>query len=408
MNIKYFSKIVIAQILNVAFPFAFVYLVLRESNTSTFAELEGILVLGYFGYLFVEFSFKVISPTIFKARKLTNERLSGFMSNLVVVRVLVAIVANLIVIGLVYFVNISNVSNYAFIHLFITAAIIDVSWLYLLKDRFHVVIIAALFKNATFLLSLLLLDQEVMIDYYIPILALIAVLQNFILMRVNSLFISLGRINWKKIVFLYKKSWRASVSDLSIAVYTYLDVYIAILLLPLVESGVYIFIRKMVKGLNGIIGQLPKIFLRTKYYKNTNNINNSSAGRYLYLGMAISFFVCFLLFYEYVAITVFNLSDPSNIMHIVAMIASITLLIGPLQNYILQYNLLPESPHFYLVSYLIGSSFFYIVIFLLYYEESLSTYNFMLTRVLVDVVILLTAVFFISRLNTNSQFRLRK
>ena len=356
---------------------------LGDENKNLFSEIELLVTLGVFCYLITEFSFGIVSVLIIKSDKLFKRKLDYINTNLIGLRIMLFGFSSIMFFILTVFLDFSVVKFWYVICLFILAAVFDVGWLYLLKDKFHAYFFNTVFlKNIIFFIFIFIFRDELNQFYLLGFVTIPLILNILVYLR-SQLVFKFRYLNLKFVYEIFTNGYQIVLSDVVISAYSYLDVYFVVLLLSPIDSVKYLVVRKIVKGLTSLLGQLPKILLKEKLSisKGTKNM------QFFFIVIVILFFVLYnslsSIFYDNILnVNSMNLNNLSFLF-------SFLIILGPIQNLYLQTVILKNGlKSVYLKSYTFGLFFFLSFIFIFYYFNILTLYKFALIRIMSDVVII--------------------
>jgi polysaccharide transporter, PST family len=382
MIARYFTKMVVIQLFNVITPFILMHLLLKNEGVKLFAELELLIALSFFGSLITEFSFSLVCPILNNSEKYSKRRLDYLNTNIMLLRSILFVVASLIIFVLINFLNITIVQNWYLIFILIMVSVVDVGWVYLVKDVYHKYFLHNIFLKNVLIISLIYYHKDELNKYYLIDFTMVKIFVNLIIYKMSQVKFKKILVSFSYIKLIFNTGFQIAITEFIKGAYSYLDVYFSAVLLTSQELPIYLIIRKLVKGASGLVANLPKIALRYSAF----NKQTFYEMKMLYVIIIIIFFLIFNFFSKYVY-TFLNVISYNQI-KLYSSIFSFMIIMGPLQNLFLQSVILrSEKKIIYIQSYLLGLLFFLISIFGLEYFSLMSILSFILIRVLLDGVI---------------------
>lgn len=395
---KYLSKIIFIQFLNLLFPFLFMKLLLKNLDPNFFSETELITSLGAFCFLIIEFSFSIVAVLLLKKKKLSIARINYVNTNIILLRFIIFLITSVFIFIVILLLNISIIKNWFYIFFFIFSSIFDLGWFYVLKNKYHIYFFNSVFLKNFIILIFIYLFIDNIKSYYILFFSLIPLLVNIVLIFVNRLFIKFKYFSPIFIRVITSKGLKLTISDVVIASYSYLDVFFVAFFTDPLSTTKYLIVRKLVKGITSLVGQLPKVILKQKIGESSLLVRRSYL---IYIMILLVFFLGFNFFSKILYEYFFKVSDLN--LFWVSFLFSFTIFFGPLQNLYLQTKiLLVNNSIIYMYSYIFGLFSFVFIITLLYLVGMLNIYSFVLVRVLSDLLIIFFSYFNL-KLNESSK-----
>lgn len=313
-------------------------------------------------------------------------------------RFIIFLIISLFILIFIFLLNISTIKNWFYIYFFILSSVFDLGWFYVLKNKYHIYFFNSVFLKNFIILIFIYLFIDNIKSYYILFFSLIPLLVNILLIFKKKLYIKFKYFSPTFIRTIISKGLKLTISDVVIASYSYLDVFFVAIFTDPLSTTKYLIVRKLVKGITSLVGQLPKVILKQKVGESSLLIRRSYL---IYLMILVVFFLAFNFFSKILYDYFFKVSDLN--LFWISFLFSFTIFFGPLQNLYLQTKiLLVNNSIIYMYSYIFGLFSFVLIITLLHLLGMLNIYSFVLVRVLSDLLIIIFSYFNV-KLNDSSK-----